>query len=153
MIICDLVSVVNTFFKKMLTELALCDILHIERTVQHMNNRIREVRQHNSLSMKSFGDRLGISSAAVSKIETGVNTPSEQTIRAICSEFSINRDWLVDGIGEMQVQKPLLPEIIHNLRKYPRALEVLSAMRPEDWQAFEALLERLFEQKNKKETE
>ena len=118
-----------------------------------MNNRIREVRQNNSLSMKSFGDRLGISSYAVSKIETGVNPPSEQTIRAICSEFSINRDWLVEGIGEMQVQKPLLPEIIHNLRKYPRALEVLSAMRPEDWQAFEALLERLFEQKNKKETE
>jgi transcriptional regulator with XRE-family HTH domain len=103
--------------------------------------------------MRAFGERIGISGPSVARIESGENNPSEQTIRAICSEFSINRDWLVDGIGEMQVQKPLLPEIIHNLRKYPRALEVLSAMRSEDWQAFEALLERLFEQKNKKEKE
>lgn len=118
-----------------------------------MNKRIYEVRRSVSLSMRAFGERIGISGPSVARIESGENNPSEQTIRAICSEFSINRDWLVDGIGEMMVQKPLLPEIIHNLRKYPRALEVLSAMRPEDWQAFEALLERLFEQKNKKETE
>lgn len=118
-----------------------------------MNNRIREIRQHSNLSMKAFGDRLGISSAAVSKIETGINAPSEQTIRAICSEFSINRDWLVDGVGEMQVQRPLLPELIHNLRKYPHALEVLAAMTPEDWFAFDALLARVFEQKHKKGAE
>lgn len=114
-----------------------------------MNNRIREIRQHNNLSMKAFGDRLGISSAAVSKIETGINAPSEQTIRAICSEFSINRDWLVDGVGEMQVQKPLLPEIIHNLRKYPHVLELLAAMSPEDWLSLDALLDRVIDQKNK----
>lgn len=118
-----------------------------------MNNRIREIRQHSNLSMKAFGDRLGISSAAVSKIETGINAPSEQTIRAICSEFSVNRDWLVDGVGEMQVQRPLLPELIHNLRKYPHALELLAAMTPEDWVAFDALLARVFEQKHKKDAE
>lgn len=114
-----------------------------------MNNRIREIRQHNNLSMKAFGDRLGISSAAVSKIETGINAPSEQTIRAICSEFSINRDWLVDGIGEMQVQKPLLPELIHNLRKYPNVLQAMSLMQPDDWVALDALIQRVVEQKNK----
>lgn len=118
-----------------------------------MNNRIREIRQHSNLSMKAFGDRLGISSAAVSKIETGINAPSEQTIRAICSEFSVNRDWLVDGVGEMQVQRPLLPELIHNLRKYPHALELLAAMTPDDWVAFDALLARVFEQKHKKDAE
>lgn len=114
-----------------------------------MNNRIREIRQHSNLSMKAFGDRLGISSAAVSKIETGINAPSEQTIRAICSEFSINRDWLVDGIGEMQVQKPLLPELIHNLRKYPHVLQAMSLMQPDDWVALDALIRRVVEQKNK----
>lgn len=118
-----------------------------------IGSRIKHVRKSSGLTQGEFGSRIGISLSGVSSLEVGKNTPSEQTIRAICSEFSINRDWLVDGIGEMQVQKPLLPEIIHNLRKYPRALEVLSAMRPEDWQAFEALLERLFEQKNKKEAE
>lgn len=114
-----------------------------------MNNRVRLVRQDAGLSMRAFGDRLGISSAAVSKIETGVNIPSEQTIRAICSEFSVNRDWLVDGIGEMNIKPPLLPEIIHNLRNYPLALEVLATMKPDEWQALEDVLTRFFEQKQK----
>ena len=114
-----------------------------------MNNRVREVRQQAGLIMRSFGDRLGVSSAAVSKIETGINVPSEQTIRAICSEFNINRDWLVDGIGDMKVTQPLLPEIIHNLRKYPRVLDILSVMQPEEWEALNAVLQRVVEQKQK----
>lgn len=114
-----------------------------------MNKRICEVRQSVSLSMRAFGKRIGISGQSVARLESGENNPSEQTIRAICSEFSINRDWLVDGIGEMQVQKPLLPEIIHNLRKYPHVLELLAAMSPEDWLALDALLDRVIEQKHK----
>lgn len=114
-----------------------------------MNNRIREVRKQAGLSMQAFGERIGVSSPSVSKIESGINNPSEQTIRAICSEFSINRDWLVDGVGEMQLQKPLMPDIIHNLRKYPHVLELLAAMSPDDWFALDALLDRVLEQKNK----
>ena len=115
--------------------------------------RIKQIRKDASLTQGEFGARIGISLSGVSSLEVGKNTPSEQTIRAICSEFSINREWLVDGIGEMQVQRPLLPELIHNLRKYPHALEVLAAMTPDDWVAFDALLARIFEQKNKKEAE
>ena len=114
-----------------------------------MNNRIREIRKQAGLSMQSFGERIGVSSPSISKIESGINNPSEQTIRAICSEFNINRDWLVDGIGEMKVTQPLLPEIIHNLRKYPRVLDILSVMQPEEWEALNAVLQRVVEQKQK----
>lgn len=118
-----------------------------------IGSRIKQVRKDASLTQGEFGARIGISLSGVSSLEVGKNTPSEQTIRAICSEFNINRDWLVDGVGEMQVQRPLLPELIHNLRKYPHALEVLAAMTPEDWVAFDALLARVFEQKHKKDAE
>lgn len=114
-----------------------------------IGSRIKQVRKDASLTQGEFGARIGISLSGVSSLEVGKNTPSEQTIRAICSEFSINRDWLVDGVGEMQVQKPLLPEIIHNLRKYPHVLELLAAMSPEDWLSLDALLDRVIEQKNK----
>lgn len=114
-----------------------------------MNNRIREIRKQAGLSMQSFGERIGVSSPSISKIESGINNPSEQTIRAICSEFNINRDWLVDGIGDMKVTQPLLPEIIHNLRKYPRVLDILSVMQPEEWEALNAVLQRVMEQKQK----
>lgn len=118
-----------------------------------LGDRIKELRKSHSLSQIEFGKRIGVSGATISTSESGKTTPDEQTIRAICSEFSVNRDWLVDGVGEMQVQRPLLPELIHNLRKYPHALELLAAMTPEDWVAFDALLARVFEQKNKKETD
>ena len=114
-----------------------------------IGSRIKQVRKDASLTQGEFGARIGISLSGVSSLEVGKNTPSEQTIRAICSEFSINRDWLVDGIGEMQVQKPLLPELIHNLRKYPHVLQAMSLMQPDDWVALDALIRRVVEQKNK----
>lgn len=112
-------------------------------------SRIKQIRKNASLTQGEFGARIGISLSGVSSLEVGKNTPSEQTIRAICSEFSINRDWLVDGIGDMQVQKPLLPELIHNLRKYPNVLQAMSLMQPDDWIALDALIQRVVEQKNK----
>ena len=54
-------------------------------------------------------------------------------------------------LGAVQPAPPLLPELIHNLRQYPRALEVLAAMRPEDWRAFNDVLERVFAEKAKKD--
>lgn len=114
-----------------------------------LHDRVKIIRKESGLTQAEFGQRIGITFSSVSLIEKGKNNPSEQTIRAICSEFSINRDWLVDGIGEMQVQKPLLPEILHNLRKYPHVLELLAAMSPEDWLSLDALLDRVIEQKNK----
>ena len=49
----------------------------------------------------------------------------------------------------MQVQKPLLPELIHSLRKYPHVLQAMASMQPEDWIALDALIQRVVEQKNK----
>lgn len=114
-----------------------------------LHDRVKIIRKESGLTQAEFGQRIGITFSSVSLIEKGKNNPSEQTIRAICSEFSINRDWLVDGIGEMQVQKPLLPELIHNLRKYPHVLQAMSLMQPDDWVALDALIQRVVEQKNK----
>lgn len=66
-----------------------------------MHERIKIVRQTYALSMQAFGDRLGVSASSVAKLESGVNNPSERTIRAICSEFNIRRDWLETGEGDM----------------------------------------------------
>ena len=114
-----------------------------------LHDRVKIIRKESGLTQAEFGQRIGITFSSVSLIEKGKNNPSEQTIRAICSEFSINRDWLVDGVGEMQVQKPLLPELIHNLRKYPHVLQAMSLMQPDDWVALDALIRRVVEQKNK----
>lgn len=64
-----------------------------------MNERIKLIRKKSGMSQQSFGDRLSITKTSVSKIESGINNPSDQTIKLICQEFNINEDWLRDGTG------------------------------------------------------
>ena len=116
-----------------------------------MNKRIYEVRQSVSLSMRAFGERIGISGPSVARIESGENNPSEQTIRAICSEFSINRDWLVDGIGAMESSRPFVPELMRILNQHPALKSVLESlvteMDAEDWAALNNIARKYVESK------
>lgn len=68
-----------------------------------MNERIKAIRKHQlvNLSQEAFGQRIGITKAAISKIESGSANPSEQTLLSICREFNVNEDWLRTGSGEM----------------------------------------------------
>lgn len=66
-----------------------------------MNNRIKEIRNRNKISQEEFGKRIGITKASVSRIESGENNPSEQTVILICEKFGINQVWLRTGKGEM----------------------------------------------------
>ena len=66
-----------------------------------MNERIRKVQHSAGLNQTEISAKLGISVSAYNKIVRGINNPSEQTIRGICSEFGISRRWLETGEGEM----------------------------------------------------
>lgn len=77
-----------------------------------MNERIKEVREKNGLSQRAFGDRIGIGGSSVAMLESGKNNPSERTIRAICSEFKVQRLWLESGKGEMTYPEDEDEEII-----------------------------------------
>ena len=66
-----------------------------------MNERIKAIRKKMDLSQEAFGERLGITKSSVSLLESGKNSPSEQTIRLICSEFGINENWIRTGGGKM----------------------------------------------------
>ena len=68
--------------------------------------RVKEIRKALGLSQEAFGERIGISDPAVSKIEKGINIPSEQTIKSICREFNVDYFWLTEAIGnEMFIEK------------------------------------------------
>ena len=51
------------------------------------------------MSQEAFGKRIGIGKTSVSKLESGENSPSEQTVMLICKEFGINEIWLRTGEG------------------------------------------------------
>lgn len=64
-----------------------------------MNERIKRIRKEAKLSQEEFGSKLGITKASISRIEAGVNNPSDQTIMLICREFNVNEEWLRTGEG------------------------------------------------------
>ena len=76
-----------------------------------MNQRIKLVRQDAGETLTVFGNKIGISHAAVSKIENSVNQPSEQTIKAICHLYNIDENWLRTGEGTMHGDKSKIDEI------------------------------------------
>lgn len=80
-----------------------------------MRNRIRDVRKASSMTMAAFGEVVGITGSSVQRIEAGINNPSEQTIRAICSEFHVDRHWLETGEGEMYVIQQTPADLVARL--------------------------------------
>lgn len=120
-----------------------------------MHERIKNLRKESGLTQAEFGARIGITFSSVSLLEKGTNNPSEQTIRAICSEFNINRDWLVDGVGQMEASRPFVPELMRILRQHPALKTVLESlveeMDAEDWAALNAIARKFVEQKQKKD--
>lgn len=62
--------------------------------------RINKVRSQLNLSMEKFGNKIGISKSSVNKLEKGINQPSEQTIKLICSVYNVDYVWLTEGIGD-----------------------------------------------------
>ena len=66
-----------------------------------MNKRIRELRKTLNLSQKEFADKIGLKQNAISYMEKDGSTVTEQNIKTICSQFSVNENWLRTGDGKM----------------------------------------------------
>lgn len=66
-----------------------------------LGSRVKAVIVHNKTTMSSFAKELNISQSMVSKICSDKAAPSDRTISDICRIYSINRDWLINGTGDM----------------------------------------------------
>lgn len=116
-----------------------------------MNNRIKELRKSLNLTQEEFAIRLAITKASVSRLESGINNPSDQTIKLICSEFGIRREWLEFGHEPMKAAdmdnapETLVPDLVSILSAYPAVLDlfrkVVDHMTPADWLRLNALLD------------
>ena len=115
-----------------------------------MQSRIKILRTELGMSMSAFGERIGVGSSSISKIETGVNSPSEQTIRAICSEFGVRREWLETGEGEMYA--PVVYDdaigiigrrMLDDPERTGRLLRAIAAMDDDSWYTLIAKVDEL----------
>lgn len=66
--------------------------------------RIRDVRNSLGLTLEKFGEKLGVTKTAISRLEKGERSLTEQMTKSICREFSVDYMWLTTGEGEMFVE-------------------------------------------------
>lgn len=66
-----------------------------------MKNRLRELREYFNLSQKKLGEKLNLSVSQISSYETGHRNIPERTILDICRIFKCNKEWFVNGAGDM----------------------------------------------------
>ncbi len=121
-----------------------------------LNTRLKAIRKSVLLSQEEFGKKLGITGAAISKIESGNRNVTEQMTLAIIREFDVNEQWLRTGEGEMFLIKTRDEEIasfIGTLLKKEddtfkkRLISALSKLEEPDWEVLEKMCNLMLESK------
>ena len=108
-----------------------------------MNNRIKKTRSERGFSQKRLAEMIGISDAAVSKIESGTNNPADRTVKLIADALNVSEHWLRTGEGSPDVESAssamdaLVKE--RNLSELDRnMLESFLSLSPQQREAFNA---------------
>ncbi|MFQ9403326.1 MAG: helix-turn-helix domain-containing protein [Eubacterium sp.] len=121
-----------------------------------MNERIKKIRNSLNISQTDFAQKLSISRSAVCKMESGENCPSEQTIKLICNEFSVNEEWLRTGNGKMFKSRTREQEIgafvnevmeLNDDSFEKKLVSALARLEPKDWECLEAIAKKLLDEK------
>jgi transcriptional regulator with XRE-family HTH domain len=71
-----------------------------------IKERIKEVRIALGISQYEFSKRVFISQTLLGDIELGNRTVTDRTIQLISTEFNVNKDWILNGEGEMFTAPP-----------------------------------------------
>lgn len=121
-----------------------------------MKDRIKAIRNAKSLSQVDFAKKISVSRSAVCKMESGENSPSEQTIKLICKEFNVNEEWLRTGTGEMFqpiTKNEEISRLLGNVIKAEdsdfrrRLVDALARLDDDGWTHLEKLIEMIAEKK------
>ena len=84
------------------------------------------------LTLEKFGEQLGVTKTAISLIESGKNTLTEQNIIAICKTSwngkYVNEDWLRTGEGEVFLEPPEEDEFFKYVAQLSNREEVRAAI-------------------------
>lgn len=118
-----------------------------------MKDRLHLIRSTLQMSQTEFGKCLGVTGAAISRLEKGERTITEQSIKAVCREFNVSETWLRTGEGKMFIEisrdnqiamwmGQVLSEEEDSFKK--RLLNVLRKLDESQWVTFEAYAKELF---------
>lgn len=117
-----------------------------------MKDRLKEVRKSLNLTMERFGEKLGVTRTAISNIENGHRSLTEQMFRSICREFNVNENWLRTGEGTMFNKESIDEEIAGFVGKtlseeensFKRSfILALSKLNADEWKMIENFIDEI----------
>ena len=119
--------------------------------------RIKEIRKSLNLTLEKFGEKIGVTKTAISRIEKGERGCTEQMTKAICREFGVDYIWLTTGEGEIFVDSDndFIEKIDRimagesDIRK--NAIKALVNASTEDIEALDRLIDLYLQAKNEKD--
>lgn len=117
------------------------------------NERVKELRKKLGLTLEAFGKRVGVGKSAISDIERGRNSVTDQMRRSICREFGVSESWLRTGDGDMFVQRAEAEDLAATVNRLltgesdefkRRLIIALSTLTDEQWLVLEQKLKEIF---------
>ena len=129
-----------------------------------LNERVREVRKSTGLTLEKFAIRLGVTKAAISNIENGNRNVSEQLIKSICREYSVDETWLRTGNGnkmfmlELDEDTMLVESLLNDVDNpvyelIKKFMKLYNSFGPTERAVLEKLALGLLEEQNNKKSE
>ena len=122
--------------------------------------RIRDLRTSLGLSLEAFGEKLGVTRAAMSNIERGQRNLTDQMAKSICREFNVSERWLRTGEGEMFLELSRADEIAAYVGRVlkdesafyqQKLLHILTKLSPEQLTILEKYADFLLENGKKEQ--
>ena len=112
--------------------------------METIGERIKKLRTSDelNLTLEKFGERVGVTKTAISKIEKNERNTTDQMFKSICREFNVNPEWLRNGTGDMFLESDedgiiagwvgkVLKDKPKSFRK--NVISVMSTWTEEDW--------------------
>lgn len=122
-----------------------------------LNERVKQLRKALDLTMEKFGEKIGVKKSAISLIESGKNSLTEQMVKSICREFDVNEEWLRYGTGSMFIERTRDEEIakfigtIQSVEDYSfmkKFVSMLAKLDVSEWELLQKMITKLNEEED-----
>lgn len=115
--------------------------------MQTIADRIRFLLADLGIKQGDMAKRIGISNPSMSNILSRKTNASDLTLNAICREYGVSYDWLVDGVGDMyeatqtkEVISAFVGSILREKDDFKlRFISALSYLDDSDWRTLKKI--------------
>ena len=109
--------------------------------------RLRHLRKTLKLTQVELGEVIGITGAAVAKLEADSGTTTLAAKKLICATYNVSFAWLTEGIGEMWTPRDLddlVDQYTEGWPEFARAvMRGFVRLPDEEWQKVIDLVEHI----------